>query len=74
MLGQILSVLGEHAVSIAQVAQDPPGDDGEPIRVVVRTHEAREGDLRQALERIAALPGMAEPARVVRLIHTEPRV
>jgi homoserine dehydrogenase len=70
VLGQIMTVLGEHQVSIAQVSQDPPDDHDEPVRVVVRTHEAREGDVRAALERIGALPGMPEFARLIRIIHT----
>jgi homoserine dehydrogenase len=73
MLGQIMSLLGEHDVSIAQVSQDPPGQDGAPVRVVVRTHEAREGDVRAALDRIGALPAVPEPVRLIRIIHSGAR-
>jgi homoserine dehydrogenase len=73
VLGQIMTLLGEHEVSIAQVSQDPPGAAGEPVRVVVRTHEACEGDVRAALDRIGALPDVPEPVRLIRIIHSGAR-
>jgi homoserine dehydrogenase len=73
VLGQIMTLLGEHEVSIAQVSQDPPGKHGEHVRVVVRTHEASEGDVRAALDRIGALPDVPEPVRLIRIIHTTAR-
>jgi homoserine dehydrogenase len=73
VLGQIMTILGEHQVSIAQVTQDPPSENGEPVRVVVRTHEASEGDVRAALARIGALPDMPEPVRLIRIIHSAAR-
>jgi homoserine dehydrogenase len=73
VLGQIMTLLGEHEVSIAQVSQDPPRERGEPVRVVVRTHEAREGNVRAAVERIGALPGAPEPVRLIRIIHAAAR-
>lgn len=69
MLGQIMTLLGEHGVSIAQVSQDAPGKNDEPVRVVVRTHEAREGDVRAAVDRIGALADVPEPVRLIRIIH-----
>jgi homoserine dehydrogenase len=69
MLGQIMTILGEHEVSIAQVSQDAPGKNDDPVRVVVRTHEAREGDVRAAVDRIGALPHVPEPVRLIRIIH-----
>src|SRR5262249_8259128 len=47
VLGQLMTILGAHGVSIAQVVQDAPGgtiDTAGPTWVVVLTHEAREGD------------------------------
>jgi homoserine dehydrogenase len=73
VLGQIMTLLGEHQVSIAQVSQDPPAERGGTVRVVVRTHETSEGDVRAALDRIAALPGVPEPVRLIRIIHTAAR-
>src|SRR5262245_45047827 len=48
VLGQLMTILGAHHVSIAQVVQDGRS----PVAVVVLTHEAREGDVRAALAEI----------------------
>jgi homoserine dehydrogenase len=66
VLGQLMTALGAHGVSIAQVVQTPAVADA-PVQVVVLTHEAREGDLRIALAEIAALDVVREPARVIRI-------
>ena len=63
VLGQLMTILGAHAVSIAQVVQDGAG----PVSVVVLTHEAREGDLRAALAEIDQLAVVRGPARVIRI-------
>ncbi|HTR49719.1 MAG TPA: homoserine dehydrogenase [Kofleriaceae bacterium] len=63
VLGQLMTILGAHRVSIAQVVQEA----GDPVWVVVLTHEAREGDLRGALAEIDHLPIVREPARVLRI-------
>src|SRR5205823_5161459 len=67
VLGKLMTILGAHRVSIAQVVQDatPPAKAMSPVTVVVLTHEAREGDLRGALAEIDALPVVREPARVI---------
>jgi homoserine dehydrogenase len=63
VLGQLMTILGAHDVSIAQVVQHT----GEPVWVVVLTHEAREGNLRAALAEIDTLAVVREPARVLRI-------
>jgi homoserine dehydrogenase len=71
VLGRLMTILGAHGVSIAQVVQDgAPGAgqaSGEPVWVVVLTHEAREGSLRAALAEIAGLPAMRTEPRVIRI-------
>lgn len=70
VLGQLMTILGSHAVSIAQVVQDgAPGrrDTDTPVWVVVLTHRAREGDVRAALADIDRLPIVRERARVIRI-------
>jgi len=70
VLGQLMTILGSHAVSIAQVVQDgAPGrrDSDAPVWVVVLTHRAREGDIRAALAEIDKLPIVRERARVIRI-------
>jgi homoserine dehydrogenase len=63
VLGQLMTILGAHSVSIARVVQDV----GDTVQVVVTTHEAREGDMRAALAEINKLPVVSEPARVIRI-------
>ena len=70
VLGQLMTILGAHGVSIAQVVQDgAPGrrDDDAPVWVVVLTHEAREGAVRAALAEIDALAVVRERCRVIRI-------
>lgn len=65
VLGQLMTILGAHGVSIAQVVQDSAATD--PVMVVVLTHEAREGDMRAALAEIDSLAVVRQPARVIRI-------
>ncbi len=65
VLGQLMTVLGAHHVSIEQVVQDAKSKD--PVHVVVLTHEAREGDVRQALHVIDKLNVVKGPAQILRI-------
>ncbi len=67
VLGQITTILGEHDISLTQVVQEGPRDPERPVRVVVVTHEAREGNVRRALESIAKLTVVVEPAALIRI-------
>jgi homoserine dehydrogenase len=67
VLGQLTTVLGAHDVSIEQVVQEAPGDGAAPAQVFVVTHQAREGDVIAALAKIAALPALLAPARLIRI-------
>ncbi len=69
VLGQLTTILGAHDVSIAHVVQEPTRDpQGQsPAQVFVVTHGAREGDVRTALARIAALPVVSAPPRLIRI-------
>ncbi|MDX2091923.1 MAG: homoserine dehydrogenase [Kofleriaceae bacterium] len=70
VLGELMTILGAHEVSIAQVVQDgAPGRRAEdlPVWVVVLTHTAREGNVRMALAEIDRLPMVRERARVIRI-------
>jgi homoserine dehydrogenase len=64
VLGQLMTILGAHGVSIAQVVQDA---DGGKVSVVALTHESREGHVRVALEQITRLQIVSEPARLIRI-------
>lgn len=63
VLGRLMTILGAHGVSIAQVVQTT----GTPVQVVVLTHEAREGDMRAALAEVDRLPVVEAKARVIRI-------
>ncbi|HEU0031649.1 MAG TPA: homoserine dehydrogenase [Kofleriaceae bacterium] len=68
VLGQLMTILGAHDISIAQVIQDATaGATDEPVWVVVVTHEAREGNVRAALAEIDRLPITRAPARLIRI-------
>jgi homoserine dehydrogenase len=70
VLGQLMTILGSHDVSIEQVIQQtrPGGAPSDPVSVVVLTHEAREGDMRIALAAIDDLAIVKNPARVIRIV------
>ncbi len=63
VLGQLMTILGAHGVSIAQVIQQA----GDPVQVIVLTHEAREGDMRAALAEVDVLAVVSAKARVIRI-------
>jgi homoserine dehydrogenase len=66
VLGKLATSLGTHSVSIEQMIQE--GRQSEvPVSVVVLTHPAREGDVRQALREIDALDVVAGPTRALRI-------
>ncbi len=67
VLGRLTTVLGDHQVSIRQVVQDGAGEAG-PVAVVVLTHEAREGDVRAAIDAIANAAGVVAATRVIRVM------
>jgi homoserine dehydrogenase len=68
VLGQLMTILGAHGISIAQVVQDGArGETAGPVWVVVLTHVAREGHVREALSEIERLSIVREPVRVIRI-------
>ncbi len=71
VLGHLMTILGAHGVSIAQVVQDGArGEVSGPVSVVVLTHQAREGDVRSALAEIDRLPILRAQTRVIRIAST----
>lgn len=59
VLAQIAQALGNHNVSIAAVNQKEADADEQTAELVVMTHRAREGAMRDALQEISALPVVA---------------
>jgi homoserine dehydrogenase len=66
MLAKIAGALGGNGVSIKSVIQTAQRQ-GEAVPVVIVTHEAREMDVRKALEMIEALEITAEKTRLLRI-------
>jgi len=66
MLAKIAGALGGNGVSIKSVIQTAQRQ-GEAVPVVIVTHEAREMDVRRALEMIEALEITAEKTRLLRI-------
>jgi homoserine dehydrogenase len=66
ILAKIAGALGENGVSIRSVIQTAK-KDGAPVPVVIVTHEAREMDVRKALEVIDALKITSESVRLLRI-------
>jgi homoserine dehydrogenase len=71
VLSQVAGVLGHHEISILSVLQKgrgtPSGDGPAAVPVVMMTHEARERDMRAALEEIDRLPVVAARTVVLRV-------
>ena len=58
VLSQVAGILGQHSISIASVLQKGRAA-AEAVPVVMMTHEAREADMRHALQAIDKLPVVA---------------
>jgi len=66
ILAKIAGALGENGVSIRSVIQTAK-KDGVPVPVVIVTHEAREMDVRKALEKVEALEITSESVKLLRI-------
>jgi homoserine dehydrogenase len=60
VLGQITTILGARGISISSVLQHEPNSHGglPGVPVIITTHQAQEGDVRQALAQVDALEGI----------------
>ena len=59
VMGQVSQILGEHEISLSAILQPETGEGqpGEPlVPVVITTHRAAEGPMRESLKAIDALP------------------
>jgi homoserine dehydrogenase len=67
VLARIAGVLGAFDVSIEQMLQEEAHERGEPVRVVMLTHECREKDMKAALREIDTLSPVIEPTVAIRI-------
>ncbi len=68
VLAQISGILGENKISIAKVIQKGRGVS-QSVPIVMLTHDAREANLRSALQRIAKLAIIKEKSVAIRIIE-----
>ncbi|HSW39977.1 MAG TPA: homoserine dehydrogenase [Acidobacteriota bacterium] len=66
VLAQVAGILGKHEISIASVLQKLR-QHAKAVPVVMMTHEAQEGNMRNALREIDELPVIVEPTRMIRV-------
>lgn len=66
VMAGITVILGEAGVSIDSIIQRSRAP-GEPVPIVILTHETREGVMMQALERLAKHSAMQEEPRLIRI-------
>jgi len=67
VMARLAGALGSAGVSIEQIVQEGQAGDGGPVEVVMITHRAREGAVRDAIEAIGREPFLAAPARLLRI-------
>jgi homoserine dehydrogenase len=67
VLARIASRLATRRISIAAVQQREQNDQGQPVPLVIVTHEAREADLRAAIADIDGDPTTLAPTRLIRI-------
>ncbi len=67
VMGRLAGALGDAGVSIEQIVQHGRPAGGAPVDVVMITHAAREGSVREALAAIARQGSLRCPARLFRI-------
>lgn len=71
VLAQVTAALGKHGISLSSVLQHE-GDGGQFVPIVITTHQAREGSVREALKEIDSLKTI-QPATVCLRIIDQPK-
>lgn len=67
VLAGIAGVLGKNGISIESMVQTARHNGGEAVPIVIMTHEAREGAIREALAEIDQFDFIAEKSRLIRI-------
>lgn len=70
VLSKVSGVLGEHNISIASMIQKGR-DEAAAVPIVMLTHQAVEGDMRRALQKINALDVIAQETMCIRVEGAE---
>ncbi len=67
VLGQVTQILGNHGISLSAIHQQET-DDAQAVPVVITTHTAQEGAMRESLKTIDALPTIHPPTVCLRIV------
>ena len=68
VIADVSAVLRDHKVSMEAMVQRGRGDgEGEPVKVVITTHETGEAAMQNALDEIAGIPSVLEPPGLIRI-------
>jgi homoserine dehydrogenase len=67
VMGQVSQILGQHGISLSAILQRET-EDGQFVPVVITTHEANEGAMRDSLAAIDKLPTVVPPTVCLRII------
>jgi len=74
VLASIARVLGEHGVSLATVLQrERSAKRAQPVPVVMLTHAASEGAMRNVMRALAKLPALHKRPQVLRILEEAPK-
>ncbi len=69
VFARIATILGEHQISLSSVLQkEPHRIHPDAVPVVITTHRVREGDLRNALNTLDALPVVLQPSVSIEIV------
>jgi homoserine dehydrogenase len=68
VMAEVSRELGKHGISLSAILQRETGDGTQHVPVVITTHAAREGAVREALRAIDALPTIVPPTVCLRVI------
>jgi homoserine dehydrogenase len=73
VFAQIASLLGQHDISITSLLQQEPAPDTDRgVPIVITTHKALEGNVRQALEEIDRLPVVTGTSVCIGIVEEYP--
>lgn len=70
VLAAISKILGEYQISVSSMIQTEAGKDG-VCPIVIMTHESREGQVKEALQKIAGLEVVKHGPKLIRLERIE---
>jgi homoserine dehydrogenase len=68
VLAAMASILGDNQISIETMIQKGRQQQGGAVPIVILTHEARESSVFKALKAIDALPVVAKPTMMLRVV------